>query len=81
MRVLGNSARSVMLLLGTEQLVLGLAGVAAGVLLNQVYYKELAAGVWLASGLYFLGNLAGILGGCVAVARRNSLALLQEGLR
>ncbi len=78
MRVLGSSVRSVGLQLGAEQLLVCLAGVLLGLFLGWLRYKGLEEGIWIAVGVYFLGNLVGILTGCVAVARRSPLALLQE---
>ena len=78
MRVLGSPARSVGLQLGVEQLLVCLMGTLFGLLLGWLRYKYLDEGIWVAIGLYLLGNLVGILFGSLAVAKRSPLALLQE---
>ena len=78
MRILGSPARMVSGLLGAEQLLLCLVGTAFGLLVGWFQAETLAWGIWLAVGVYVLGNVLGIVIGSVAVARRSPLALLQE---
>ncbi|MDE7223715.1 MAG: hypothetical protein K2O34_08060, partial [Acetatifactor sp.] len=78
MRILGNKAGTVGRLLGAEQLLMCLTGTGLGVLLGILRYGALAGNVWLASGLYVLGSLAGIVAGSMAVSRRSPLDMLQE---
>lgn len=78
MRVLGNAARTVAGVLGTEQILLCLAGAGLGLLCGRMVYEALAGSVWAALGLYVLGNLAGIAAGGIVVAKRRPLALLQD---
>ena len=78
MRILGNAARTVGGLLGTEQLLVCLLGTAFGLLVGLLRYQVIEEGIWFAIGMYLIGNMIGIAAGSIAVAKRSPLALLQE---
>ncbi len=78
MRMLGNPIHSIGTLMGMEQLVICVLGVAIGALLGWLSYSGLAREILVAEGLYGIGSLVGILIGAMVVAGRNPLTLLQE---
>ncbi len=76
LRVLGIPAKAVRRMLGAEQIVLGILGVAAGILLCMILGKW-NAGILLSAALYLLGLLTGTWIGCAAVTGKKPLELLQ----
>lgn len=76
LRVLGIPAKTVRSMLGAEKIVLGMIGIAAGILLCVILGKWNPALI-VSAALYFLGLLVGTIIGCIAVTRKKPLELLQ----
>lgn len=76
LRVLGIPARTVRRMLGMEQLVLGLVGVAAGMLASAALGKW-SVPLLLCAVIYLLGLAAGTAAGSMTITRKKPLELLQ----
>lgn len=77
MRVLGSPAGRIGMLFGAEQLVLCLIGTAVGMLFLIVFYRMLAGSIWLATAVFILTNVVGIVTGSIMMIKRKPLELLQ----
>lgn len=76
LRVLGIPAKNVRRMLGAEQIVLGVGGILAGILLCVILNKW-NIGLLVSVALYLVGLLIGTGIGSVAVTRKKPLELLQ----
>lgn len=59
-------------------LLLSVLGIITGVFVCYLIYKNMAFGVFLAIGLYFVGNVAGGIVGNFLILKSFKLELLQE---
>ena len=78
MRMLGSSKREVWQIMFTGHLLLCVLGIPTGIVILLLIYKNMAINVILATGLYFLGNVAGGIIGNFLILKSFKLELLQE---
>ena len=78
MRLLGSNKREVWQVMFIGHLLLSVLGIITGVFVCYLIYKNMAFGVFLAIGLYFVGNVAGGIVGNFLILKSFKLELLQE---
>jgi len=78
MRLLGSGKKEVWQIMFTGHLLLCVLGIPIGVAIMFLLYKNMAVNVILATGLYFLGNVAGGIIGSFLILKSFKLELLQE---
>ena len=78
MRLLGSGKNEVWQIMFTGHLLLCVLGIPIGIAIMFLLYKNMAVNVILATGLYFLGNVAGGIIGSFLILKSFKLELLQE---